>query len=82
MKRMNRPMPQVTPSFRRPGDGVEDGLPHRSDGEDNEEQALQEDRSQGNLPGVALFDDHGVGEVGVQPHARGPGRRDSWTAGP
>ena len=41
--------------------------------EDNEEQALQEDRSQGHLPGVALLDDHGVGEVGVQPHARGQG---------
>ena len=54
-------------------DGVEDGLPHRSDGEDNEEQALQGRPAARAICEQPRLTDHGVGEVSILPGARGEG---------
>src|SRR5699024_10482256 len=56
------------------GDGVENGLPHVGQGQQNEDDALCKDGHQGQLPGVTHLQHYGVGEVGVQAHAGGQGK--------
>lgn len=53
------------------GDGVEERLPDVGQGQDDEDDAFRKDGHQGHLPGVAHFQDDGVGEVGIQAHAGG-----------
>ena len=57
------------------GDGVEDGLTHIGQAQDDEDDALDEDGHQGQLPAVAHGQDDRVGEVGVQAHAGGQSKR-------
>ena len=55
------------------GDGVEDGLAHVGQGQDDEDQALDKHGQQGHLPAVAITGHHGVSHIGVQAHARRQG---------
>ena len=55
------------------GDGVEDGFTHVCQGKDDENDTLNEDSQQCDLPGVAHAKDHGVGKIGVQTHTGGQG---------
>ena len=61
--------------FQRHGDGVEDGLTHIGQGEDDKDDALHKDGQQGHLPAVAHGQHNGVGKVGVQAHAGGQRER-------
>ena len=53
------------------GDGVEDALTHVGQAQHDEDDALDEDGHQGQLPAVAHRENDGVGKVGVQAHAGG-----------
>jgi len=61
--------------FQRHGDGVEDGLTHIGQGQDDKDDALDKDGQQGHLPAVAHRQYDGVGKVGVQAHAGGQRER-------
>ena len=50
------------------GNGAEQPLANSAEGEQQEDDAGDEDGSQGRLPGHAHALDHGVGEVGVEAH--------------
>jgi len=52
------------------GNGVQDHLPDAGTGEGEEKDAGKEDGAQGGLPGDCHLEADGVGEVGVQAHAR------------
>ena len=62
-------------ALQRHGDGVEDGLTHVGQAQNDEDDALHKDGHQGQLPAVAHGQDNGVGEVGVQAHAGGQRER-------
>ena len=68
--------------FQRHGDGVEDGLAHIGQGQDDKDDALHKDGQQGHLPAVAHGQHNGVGKIGVQAHARVPARTGSWPSAP
>ena len=51
------------------GDGVEDALTDVGQAQHNEDDALNKDGHQGQLPAVAHREDDGIGKVGVQAHA-------------
>ncbi|MNF84530.1 hypothetical protein D3C84_668980 [compost metagenome] len=54
---------------------VDDPLTDTKDRQQEEQHRRNEYRTQGHLPGVAHVQDHGVGEEGVQAHARCEGDR-------
>ena len=56
--------------FQRFGDEVDNQGTEVADRQQDENDALQEDRRQGKLPGIAHVEADGVGKEGVQPHAR------------
>ncbi|MCY1285178.1 hypothetical protein D9M70_341040 [compost metagenome] len=56
-------------------DAVEQPLTDAREGEDHEQHAGEEHRAERDLPAVAHGVDHGVGEEGVQAHARGEAHR-------
>ena len=51
------------------GDGVEDALTDVGQAQHDEDDALDKDGHQGQLPAVAHCEDDGIGKVGVQAHA-------------
>ncbi len=51
-------------------DGVEDGFPDRGQGKDDEDDPFDEDGGQGHFPRIPHLEAHGVGKVGIEPHAR------------
>ena len=51
------------------GDGVEDALTDVGQAQHDEDDALDKDGHQGQLPAVAHREDDGIGKVGVQAHA-------------
>ena len=50
---------------------VEKRFAHIRQGQQDEDQALAENRRQGKLPGIAHLSDDRIGEKGVEPHRRG-----------
>ena len=62
-------------ALERQRDGVEDGLAHIRQAQHNEDQALDEDGQQRDLPGVAHAQHDGVGQERVQTHACGQRER-------
>ena len=62
----------------RQGDGVDDPLTNAEDRQQEKQHRRNEYRAQRHLPGVAHVQDHGVGEEGVEAHARCQG---NWVVG-
>ena len=54
-------------------DGVYDEFPDIQDGENEEDDPLEENGGEGELPAVPHAEDHGEGKKGIQAHARGQG---------
>lgn len=55
------------------GDSVEDGFPDGGQRQDDEDDPFEEDGGQGHFPRIPHLEAHGVGKVGVEPHARRQG---------
>jgi len=51
-------------------DGIEDGLAHIGQRQDDEDDAFHKHRQQRDLPAVPKALHHGIGQVGIQTHAR------------
>ena len=58
------------------GDGLDDHLAHLGHGDQNVDQTAQEHHGKRFLPGEAQTEAHGVGEEGIEAHARSLRVRD------
>ena len=57
------------------GNGCDETLTDAGEGQDKKDNSGEKDGTQSGLPGDVHAFDHGVGEVGIQPHTRSEGQR-------